>query len=116
MDYIKFIKFLRYDFERSNKKYPTIKFFRSDLILIFIWFWSLEKMYAKKNVFIEELIDEIPKGFGSRPTILKFINYAIKKKHMLKISDLKDKRKFNLIPSEQTIKEFEDWAKGYKGF
>jgi len=37
-------------------------------------------------------------------------------KHILKISDLKDKRKFNLIPSEQTIKEFEDWAKGYKGF
>jgi len=34
----------------------------------------------------------------------------------MKELDKEDKRKFNLIPSQQTIKEFEEWAKIFKGF
>ena len=71
--------FIKNDFENSNSKYPSIKFFRSNIILIFIWFWTLEKMYNKENLNIEQLIEDIPRGFGSRPTIFKFINLAIKK-------------------------------------
>ena len=40
-------------------------------------------MYIKK----EKLIDDIPRGFGSRPTIFKFINLAVNKKYLLKIPD-----------------------------
>ena len=116
MDYRKFISFIKNDFENSNSKYPSIKFFRSNIILIFIWFWTLEKMYEKKNLNVEQLIEDIPKGFGSRPTIFKFINLAIKKKYMLKISDPKDKRKFQLKLSNDSILEFENWAKGFRGF
>jgi len=116
MDYKKFITFIKNDFENSNSKYPSIKFFRSHIILIFIWFWTLEKMYNKENLNIEQLIEDIPRGFGSRPTIFKFINLAIKKKYMLKINDPNDKRKFKLKLSQDCILEFENWAKGYKGF
>ncbi len=116
MDYKKFIIFIKNDFENSNSKYPSIKFFRSNIILIFIWFWTLEKMYNKKDLNIEQLIEDIPKGFGSRPTIFKFINLAIKKKYVLKIVDTKDKRKFKLKLSNDSIIEFESWAKGFRGF
>jgi len=116
MDYKKFISFIKNDFENSNSKFQTIKFFRSNIILIFIWFWTLEKMYNKKILNIEQLIDDIPKGFGSRPTIFKFINLAIKKKYLLKISDPKDKRKFQLKLSDVSTSEFENWAKGFRGF
>ena len=116
MDYKKFITFIKNDFKNSNSKYPSIKFFRSNIILIFIWFWTLEKMYIKEKLNIEQLIEDIPKGFGSRPTIFKFINLAIKKKYLLKISDPKDKRKFELKLSQHSIEEFEKWAQGFKGF
>ena len=116
MDYKKFITFIKNDFENSNSKYQTIKFFRSNIILIFIWFWTLEKMYNKESLNIEQLIENIPKGYGSRPTIFKFINVAIKKKYLLKISDVSDKRKFKLKLSQQSIEEFERWAQGFRGY
>ena len=116
MDYKKFITFIKSDFENSNSKYKSIKFFRSNIILIFIWFWTLEKMYNKSILNIEQLIDDIPRGFGSRPTIFKFINVAIKKKYLLKISDVSDKRKFKLKLSQQSIEEFERWAQGFRGY
>ena len=116
MNYKNFVTFLKSDFEKSNSKYPSVKFFRSNIILIFIWFWTLEKMYDKKKFNIEELINDIPKGYGSRPTIFKFINSAIKKKYLLKFSDHEDKRKFNLKLTQQSIEEFEKWSKGFEGF
>ena len=116
MNYLKFTKFLKEDYEKSNSKFPSIKFFRSDLILIFIWFWILEKHYKKKEFSIEQLISEIPKGYGSRPTLFKFIDLSIKNKFLIKIKSQQDKRKYNLRPSAQTLKEFEDWAKGFSGF
>ena len=116
MDYKKFITFIKNDFEVSNSKFQTIGFFRSNIILIFIWFWTLERMYNKANLNVEQLIDDIPKGFGSRPTIFKFINLAIKKKYLLKIKDPLDKRKFKLKLSKESIEEFESWAKGFRGF
>tara|TARA_Y100000389_G_C17410610_1_gene490683 strand:- start:174 stop:524 length:351 start_codon:yes stop_codon:yes gene_type:complete len=116
MDYKKFIIFIKNDFEKSNDKYQSIKFFRSNIILIFIWFWTLEKMYNKKDLNIEKLIDDIPRGFGSRPTIFKFINLAVNKKFLLKIPDATDKRKFLLSLSNQSILEFESWARGFRGF
>ena len=116
MNYLKFTKFLKEDYDKSNSQFPSIKFFRSDLILIFIWFWVLEKHYSKKEFSIEQLISEIPKGYGTRPTIFKFIDLSIKNKFLIKFKNQQDKRKYNLKPSTQTLKEFEDWAKGFSGF
>ena len=121
MDYLQFTRFLKHDFEKSNEKFNSIKFFRSELVLIFIWIWILENYYKsredqsyKSNV--ETLVSEIPKQLGSRPTIFKFIEKAIASKFIIKIIDSKDKRKWNLKPSEQTIQEFEEWANGFSGY
>ena len=116
MNYLKFTKFLKNDFETSNNKYKSIGFYRSDLILIFIWFFVLEKHYSKSPYSLEDLINDIPKKFASRPTIFKFIDTACKKRYLEKIKNPKDKRKFNLKPSKVTIDEFEKWAKGFSGF
>ena len=121
MDYLKFTKFLKHDFEKSNQKFNSIKFFRSELVLIFIWFWILENYYKSKEnqLFksnVETLVSEIPKGLGSRPTIFKFIEQAIASKFIIKIIDPTDKRKWNLKPSDQTIQEFEEWSSGFSGF
>tara|TARA_Y100000389_G_C17223358_1_gene394419 strand:+ start:6 stop:356 length:351 start_codon:yes stop_codon:yes gene_type:complete len=116
MNYLKFTKFLKTDFKTSNNKFKSIGFYRSDLILIFIWFFVLEKYYTKSPYSLEDLINDIPKKFASRPTIFKFIDTAFKKRYLDKIKNPKDKRKFNLRPSKITIDEFEKWAKGFSGF
>ena len=36
MNYIRFLKFLKNDFETSNKKFKSVGYFRSDLVLILI--------------------------------------------------------------------------------
>ncbi len=116
MDYLKFTKFLKNDFENSNKKFKSIAFYRSDLILIFIWFFVLEKHYTKSPYSLEDLINDIPKKFASRPTIFKFIDAAVKKRYLDKTKNPEDKRKFDLRPSKITIDEFEKWAMGFSGF
>jgi len=50
----------------------------------------------------------------SRPTIFKVIERSLSKKFILKEQNKLDKRKFILVPSQQTIKEFEEWAKLFK--
>lgn len=113
--------FMKEDFEASNRKYNSIKFFRSELVLVFIWFWVLENYYkSKKNQSfksnVEMLVGAIPKQLGSRPTIFKFIEQAIASKFIIKIIDPEDKRKWNLKPSVQTIEEFEEWSNGFSGY
>ena len=121
MDYLRFTRFLKHDFEKSNQKYNSIKFFSSELVLMFIWFWILENHYNSKEnrsfkSNVETLISEVPRELGSRPTIFKFIEQAITAKFIIKVIDSKDKRKFNLRPSMQTIQEFEEWSNGFSGY
>ena len=116
MNYIRFLKFLKNDFETSNKKFKSVGYFRSDLVLILIWFFVLEKFFSKKKSSVEDLMSYIPRSIASRPTVYKFINQSCLKKHLFKIADDKDKRKFNLQPSQLTIKEFELWSSGFRGF
>ena len=117
MDYLKFINFLKNDFENSNQKYKSVKFFRSkNLLLIMLWFNTLQSYYANKDYSIEDFIDDVPKHLGSRPTIFKCVNLAVKNKFLHKIYSSKDKRKYNLKPTDLTIKEFQNWALGFSGF
>lgn len=65
---------------------------------------------------IEDLVNDIPKKFASRPTILKFIKVAIEKRFLIKVLNETDKRKFNLMPSKDTIEDFKKWSHGFQGF
>ena len=117
MKYLKLIENLRKDLILNLNKYQTVKFFRKDIVSYWVWFEVLEKYYNNNNNNnnIESIIQNIPRELGSRPTVFKVIVNAVAKKYFIKKLDKEDKRKFNLIPSEQTIKEFEEWAKIFKG-
>ena len=117
MDYLKLVKNLKKDLNETNSDFKSVKFFRKNIISIWVWFSVLEQYYDNnKNNNIENIISEIPKEYASRPTIFKIIDDAVSKKYFEKKVDKNDKRKNNLLPTLQTIKEFEEWAKVLKGF
>ena len=116
MDYLKLLKKLKKDLKQSNSDFETVKFFRKDIVSVWVWFSVLEKYYDNNNNNIENIIRKIPNEYASRPTIFKIIDDATSKKYFEKIIDKSDKRKYNLFPTSQTIKEFEEWAKVFKSF
>jgi len=116
MNYLKLVQNLQQDLKERLNDFETVKFFRKDIVSYWIWFSVLEKYYNNNNNNnIESIIQNIPNELGSRPTLFKVIDTAVTKKYFIKELDNKDKRKFNLIPSQQTIKEFEEWAIIFKG-
>ena len=118
MDYLKLLQSLKKDLNQSNSDFKSVKFFRRDIVSVWIWFCVLERYYNNNNNNnnIENIITEIPNEYASRPTIFKIIDDAVTKKYLEKIVDENDKRKYNLYPASQTINEFEEWAKVFKGF
>ena len=117
MNYLKLLQNLKKDLNQSNSDFETVKFFRKDIVSVWVWFCVLERYYNNNNNNnIENILSEIPKEYASRPTIFKIIDDAVSKKYFEKIVDEKDKRKYNLFPTSQTIQEFEKWAKVFKGF
>ena len=116
MNYLKFLKTLKKDLNLSNSKFKTVKFFRKNIVSAWVWYSVLEQYYRNNKNNIENIISEIPHEYASRPTIFKIIDDAVAKKYFEKVVDNNDKRKYNLIPSSQTIKEFEEWSKAFKGF
>ena len=116
MNYLKLIQTLKKDLNTSNIEFETVKFFRKDFVSVWIWFWVLEQYYNNHNSNTENIMSEIPNEYASRPTIFKIIDDAVSIKYFTKIVDHNDKRKYNLFPTLVTIKEFEEWAKIFKGF
>ena len=117
MNYLKLLQNLKKDLNQSNSDFETVKFFRKDIVSVWIWFSVLEQYYDNNNNNnIENIMREIPNEYASRPKIFKIIDDAVSKKYFEKIPDKNDRRKYNLFPTSQTIKEFEEWAKVFKGF
>ena len=115
MNSLALIKTLRKDLSHSKSQFVTIKFFRRNLPSYWVWICILERFVNNNNNNnIENIIKEIPSEHASRPTLFKIIDDAVKKKYLVKELDKDDKRKYNLFPTSQTIKEFEEWAKVFK--
>ena len=116
MNYLNLIKILRNDLNQSHSQFVSIKFFRRNLPSYWIWISILERYYNNNNDNIENTIKEIPSEHASRPTLFKIIDDAVKENYLVKELDKNDKRKINLFPTSQTIKEFEEWTKVFKDF
>jgi len=116
MNYLKLLQNLKKDLNQSNSDFETVKFFRKDIVSVWIWFSVLEQYYDNNNNNIENIIREIPNEYASRPKIFKIIDNAVAKNYFKKILNENDKRKYNLLPTSKTIKEFEEWSKVFKGF
>ena len=114
MNYFDLIKILKNDLNQSHSQFMSIKFFRRNLPSYWVWICILERFFNNNNNNIEKIVREIPSEHASRPTLFKIIDDAVKKNYLVKELDKNDKRKINLFPASQTIKEFEEWAKVFK--
>ena len=107
----KLAKYLIKDFKGDgDKSKPSIKFFRSHGAYGYmIWLTVISIHDDKKNISIEELVSIVDK-YGSRRTIIDFINKSVEAKYLEKKISNDDKRKIFIIPSDNTIKEFSEWS------
>tara|TARA_B100001063_G_scaffold194114_1_gene185600 strand:+ start:31 stop:378 length:348 start_codon:yes stop_codon:yes gene_type:complete len=115
MNYLKLLNRLKKNV-MTDPGYTTVEYFRKDFISVWIWIYILENHFQNTKINIQNIIEEIPYQYASRPTLYKIIDSAVAKKYFIKIVDEKDKRKFNLFPSTQVINEFKEWSKLFKGF
>lgn len=114
MNYSKFIQVNKQDLKKINE-FESVNFFRHDLVHYWIWILVLETNYSNIFYNLEDIIQIIPSKLSSRVSIFRIVDNAVKKKYLIKEKNNLDKRKFNIIPTQQTIKEFEGWVKIYKG-
>ena len=110
MNYLGLLKKIK-KLNETQPGFETVKFFRSDKASVWIWISILENHYSNKHENIEHIFRDIPTEYASRPTMFKIMNTALKKKYLFKERDKSDKRKFNIYPSNLTIREFENWSK-----
>ena len=111
MNLNKFIKNFRF----NNVNFKSLNFFTKDKNYFNLYLKVLENHYDNnKDYSIEKFIISMISNQVSRPTIFKIIERSLSKKFLLKEQNKNDKRKYILVPSQQTIKEFEEWAKLFK--
>ena len=113
MNYLNLLTTLNADLNNGNT--GSIKFFRTNIYSIFIWFQVLIFHYRNENLTTEQLLKEKFLSNISRPTVFKIIDNAVSSGYLLKIINDKDHRKFDIKPSIATVKEYEKWAQIYDG-
>ena len=117
MNYLKLLTNLKNDLISSNEKFSSVRFFRKDIVSVWVWFIVLENFYnGKKNISPEEILREIPSQYSSRPKIFGIINDGVKKNFFYKIKNQKDSRKYIVQPTNECLEQFKKWALIFKGF
>ena len=114
MDHLKLLTSINLDF--NNNTLESVRFFRSNIYSKFIWFEVLIYHYKKENLTTEQLLKSKFLSNISRPTVFKILDNAVAKGHIVKNINDKDHRKYNIVPSEATIKDYEDFAQVLKGY
>ena len=117
MDYKKFINSIKIGISNHKFNLKTISYFKKDTVGLSIWICLVERHYNNNNNNnnIENILKELSNVVASRPKFFKIINNAISIGYLIKEANINDKRKFNIYLSKQSIKEFEEWAKIFKG-
>ena len=94
-----------------NHNFKKISYFQSDITKFKIFLLVIKNYNDNKLQTIEELIDEIPKSISSRAHKLNCITEATKNNYFIKEVSNSDQRKKYLKPSQDLIKEFEEYLK-----
>lgn len=94
-----------------NHNFKKISYFQSDITKFKIFLLVIKNYNDHKLQTIEELIDEIPKSISSRAHKLNCITEATKNNYFIKEVSNSDQRKKYLKPSQDLIKEFEEYLK-----
>jgi len=94
-----------------NHNFKKISYFQSDITKFKIFLLVIKNYNENKLQTIEELIDEIPKSISSRAHKLNCITEATKNNYFIKEISKSDQRKKYLKPSQDLIKEFEEYLR-----
>ena len=73
----------------------------------------MEQYSLDKNLYVEQLIKEIPSGVSSRLSVFAIIDYAVKKGFLEKRNSNGDRRKKEIIPSQTFVDEYKEWLKSF---
>ena len=66
-----------------------------------------------KNLYVEQLIKEIPYEVSSRLSIFALIDVAVKKGFLEKRNSNGDRRKKEIIPSQTFVDEYKEWLTSF---
>ena len=113
----KFIKekssYMFLEFLKNNEKYRTISHFRRTPAGWLLMHKIMEQYSSDKNLFVEELIKEIPHEVSSRLSIFGLIDSAVKKGILETRNSNGDRRKKEIIPSQTFVGEYKEWLASF---
>ena len=105
--------FMFKEFLQNNQKFKTISHFRRTPTGWLLMLKIMEQYSSDKNLFVEQLIKEIPNEVSSRLSIFGLIDSAVKKGILEKRNSNGDKRKKEIIPSQTFVDEYKEWLASF---
>ena len=101
------------EFLKNNDKFKTISHFRRTPAGWLLMLKIMEQYSLDKNLFVEELIKEIPNGVSSRLSLFAIIDSAVKKGFLEKRNSNGDRRKKEIIPTQSFVNEYKEWLTSF---
>jgi DNA-binding MarR family transcriptional regulator len=105
--------FMFKEFLKNNQKFKTISHFRRTPTGWLLMLKIMEQYSSDKNLFVEELIKEIPNEVSSRLSVFAIIDSAVKKGFLEKRNSNTDKRKKVIIPMQIFVDEYKEWLASF---
>ena len=101
--------FMFKEFLQNNQKFKTISHFRRTPTGWLLMLKIMEQYSSDKNLYVEQLIKEIPNEVSSRLSVFAIIDSAVKKGFLEKRNSNGDKRKKVIIPTQIFVDEYKEW-------
>ena len=101
------------EFLQNNQKFKTISHFRRTPTGWLLMLKIMEQYSSDKNLYVEQLIKEIPNEVSSRLSVFAIIDSAVKKGFLEKRNSNGDKRKKVIIPKQIFVDEYKEWLASF---
>jgi len=105
--------FMFKEFLQNNQKFKTISYFRRTPTGWLLMLKIMEQYSSDKNLYVEQLIKEIPNEVSSRLSVFAIIDSAVKKGFLEKRNSNGDKRKKVIIPTQIFVDEYKEWLTSF---
>ena len=105
--------FMFREFIKNNQKFTTISHFRRTPTGWLLMLKIMEQYSSNKNLYVEQLIKEIPNEVSSRLSVFAIIDSAVKKGFLEKRNSNTDKRKKVIIPTQIFVDEYKEWLASF---
>jgi DNA-binding MarR family transcriptional regulator len=105
--------FMFKEFLQNNQKFKTISHFRRTPTGWLLMLKIMEQYSSDKNLYVEQLIKEIPNEVSSRLSVFAIIDSAVKKGFLEKRNSNGDKRKKVIIPTQIFVDEYKEWLTSF---